>query len=151
MHQNIFRCLDLYLLGFVNMFVLVPGTTPSWWSTKTCWPMEYSTPVQQGRYTRLHAITIIIYIPTARHTMNSFAPNGVHHLLNAVSSEYLFSCNEVCNWSSELNGAKTHVLRWTHLPIMVFITRWTQFLRNTLFSCNDVCDWPSELNGTKIL
>ena len=52
--------------------------------------------------------TVHINTPTACPSMNSFAPNGVHHLTNAVSLEYLFILsNDVCDWSSELIGAKT--------------------------------------------
>jgi len=40
--------------------------------------------------------------------MNLFAPKDVYHPMNAVSSEFLFlSCNDICDWLSELNGA-TH-------------------------------------------
>ena len=53
-------------------------------------------------------------ILTAPPTMNSFAPYGVHHLMNAVSLEYLYlSWNNVCNWWSELNGAKTDCMLTT--------------------------------------
>jgi len=49
-----------------------------------------------------------IYTPTARPTMNSFVPNDVQSQMNAVSLEFLYlSCNDVCDWSSELNGLKT--------------------------------------------
>ena len=51
---------------------------------------------------------MIIYTPTAYPMMNLFAPNDVYHLMNAVSSEFLvLSCNDICDWLSELNGA-TH-------------------------------------------
>ena len=44
-----------------------------------------------------------IYTTNARPTMVLFAPHGVHHPMNAVSSEYLFlSRNDVCDLSSKL-------------------------------------------------
>jgi len=40
-----------------------------------------------------------INIPTACPTMKLSAPDGVYHLLNAVSLEYLYlSCNDICDW-----------------------------------------------------
>ena len=51
-----------------------------------------------------------IYNLAAHHTMKSVASYGVHHHMNSVSSEYLcFSCNNVRDWLSELNCAKTYV------------------------------------------
>jgi len=53
-------------------------------------------------------IITYIYTQTARHTMNSYAPNDVHHPMNAVCLGYLYlSYKDVCNWSSDLNDAKT--------------------------------------------
>ena len=55
-----------------------------------------------------HVLKNSIYTRTAGPTMNSFASYGVHHLISAVSLGYHYlSCNNICDWSSKLNGAKT--------------------------------------------
>jgi len=73
----------------------------------TVWYAVYST-ISTLNCNYYNFLTSNFYIPTAHSTIYSFAPYGVHHLMNAVSSEYLYlSCNNVCDWSSKINGAKT--------------------------------------------
>jgi len=48
-----------------------------------------------------------INTPTARPTMNFFAPNGVHHPMNEIYSENLYLlCNDVYDWL-RVNGLLT--------------------------------------------
>jgi len=49
-----------------------------------------------------------IFTQTAHPTMNSIALNDVYQSINVVSLEnFYLSCNDVCGWSSVLNGIKT--------------------------------------------
>ena len=53
-----------------------------------------------------------IFTQTAHPTMNSIALNGVYQSMNVVSLENLYlSCNDVCGWSSVLNGIKYAIRR----------------------------------------
>ena len=63
-----------------------------------------------------------IYTTTVRPTMNLFTSKDVHHLINTVSSEYLYlSCYDVCDWSMDIRQQQQCYVNFRFAICQVYI------------------------------